>query len=313
MTPLDLQPAAPAQATGEQPRNDPAKLRHAAESFEAMLLQTMLREMREAQLENGFFGQSAGASIYEGMFESHLSESLSGGSPLGIADALMKQWQRGPGGEAPPEAVELEGKIRELRARRNYGAAVDSTRSAGAAVAAAPTRVAHGDEHSGRATPPALPHGHNEPLHSALDDKVDRSGFGWRKDPIDGARRFHAGVDLPAAKGTPVVSVAPGRVLEAGESGGYGLQVTVEHADGWTSRYAHLSKIEVRPGDRIPRGARLGRVGSSGRSTGPHLHFETARFGEPVDPAKAAPGPIRPQVLASPADVTTEHRVQRGS
>jgi murein DD-endopeptidase MepM/ murein hydrolase activator NlpD len=102
------------------------------------------------------------------------------------------------------------------------------------------------------------------------------SGFGWRIHPISGDRRFHTGLDLGAPFGTPVLSAMAGRVVQAGEMGGYGLAVIVEAASGQEQNlYGHLSAIAVRPGDQVAQGAVLGLVGSTGNSTGPHLHFET--------------------------------------
>ena len=126
--------------------------------------------------------------------------------------------------------------------------------------------------------------------------------YGWGQDPIDGTRRFHDGVDLPTAVGTPVLAVASGRVVSSETTPGYGLSVVIEHAQGWTTRYAHLSAVDAEPGQRIARGQTLGRVGNTGRSTGPHLHFEALHDGRRVDPGLAAPGELRPQVLGLNTD-----------
>jgi murein DD-endopeptidase MepM/ murein hydrolase activator NlpD len=120
-----------------------------------------------------------------------------------------------------------------------------------------------------------------------LDGGV-RSAFGWRADPFTGASRFHHGVDLRAAYGTPVPAAAAGTVVFAGERGSYGNLVVLRHADGVETRYAHLAAADVREGDALPAGAPIGRVGSSGRSTAPHLHFEVLVNGERVDPAQWA-------------------------
>lgn len=102
------------------------------------------------------------------------------------------------------------------------------------------------------------------------------SGFGWRTHPIGGDRRFHSGIDLGAPFGTPVLSALAGRVVAAGDMGGYGLAVIVEASSvGQQNLYAHLSALAVKPGDRVEQGSVLGLVGSTGSSTGPHLHFET--------------------------------------
>ncbi|MBW4656080.1 MAG: M23 family metallopeptidase [Kaiparowitsia implicata GSE-PSE-MK54-09C] len=101
------------------------------------------------------------------------------------------------------------------------------------------------------------------------------SVFGWRIHPISGDRRFHYGTDLAAPTGTPVVAAKSGRVDIASFLGGYGLTVVVHHEDGREqSLYAHLSEIFVRPGEQVNQGEVIGRVGSTGNSTGPHLHFE---------------------------------------
>jgi murein DD-endopeptidase MepM/ murein hydrolase activator NlpD len=100
------------------------------------------------------------------------------------------------------------------------------------------------------------------------------SVFGWRTHPITGDRRFHSGTDLGAPMGTPVVAAASGRVNTAGWLGGYGLTVIVNHDSAQQTLYAHMSELFVQPGQMIEQGTVIGRVGSTGNSTGPHLHFE---------------------------------------
>jgi peptidoglycan hydrolase-like protein with peptidoglycan-binding domain len=98
-------------------------------------------------------------------------------------------------------------------------------------------------------------------------------------------RRFHTGIDYPAAKGTPVTAAASGLVIVAGWSvGGWGRLVTIEHSSGTRTLYAHLSRVGVRAGQRVKVGQRIGRVGASGGTTGPHLHFEVQLRGAAVDP-----------------------------
>ncbi len=111
-------------------------------------------------------------------------------------------------------------------------------------------------------------------------------GFGWRRDPIDGAREFHKGVDIVASTGTPVRASADGLVTAAGRMAGYGATIQVVHGFGMSTRYAHLSRLMVAPGQRVKRGDVIGLVGSTGRSTGPHLHYEVFRAGVQVDPRK---------------------------
>ena len=110
------------------------------------------------------------------------------------------------------------------------------------------------------------------------------SKFGMRRDPFTGRRAHHDGVDLAAPSGTEVYSLEPGVVTFSGWKGGYGRAVMVRHADGEETVYGHLSKSLVKAGDPTSGEAPLGLVGSSGRSTGPHLHFELRRDGRSVDP-----------------------------
>jgi murein DD-endopeptidase MepM/ murein hydrolase activator NlpD len=110
------------------------------------------------------------------------------------------------------------------------------------------------------------------------------SPFGMRVHPVEGRRRMHQGVDLAVAAGRVVSSAAAGFVVRAGWTGGYGLMVEVRHPGDLTTRYSHLSAILCAPGDAVDPGQPLGLVGRTGLATGPHLHFEVWRAGEPKDP-----------------------------
>ena len=112
------------------------------------------------------------------------------------------------------------------------------------------------------------------------------SPYGWRRDPIHGRRRFHAGVDLAGRQGDVVMATAPGVVEAAGWDRGYGRRVLVRHPGGWKSLYGHLEQIFVRVGDPVDLGSPVGLMGSTGRSTAPHLHFEIHRDGQHVDPER---------------------------
>lgn len=125
-----------------------------------------------------------------------------------------------------------------------------------------------------------LPIANPSPGHSVS------STFGMRRDPLLGTPAMHSGMDFRAPTGSAILATAAGTVVSAGWNGGYGRMVEVLHADGFTSRYAHMSKIQVRKGQEISLGDRLGEVGSSGRSTGPHLHYEIHRDGEPLNPIR---------------------------
>jgi murein DD-endopeptidase MepM/ murein hydrolase activator NlpD len=112
------------------------------------------------------------------------------------------------------------------------------------------------------------------------------SNFGYRIDPFTGLQSFHEGIDFPAERGTPVVAAASGKVIESGYQPQYGKIIEIDHGNGLVSRYAHASEVFVREGDLVVRGQRVAAVGSTGRSTGPHLHFEVRLNGVPQNPAR---------------------------
>ncbi len=111
------------------------------------------------------------------------------------------------------------------------------------------------------------------------------SGFGYRIDPVYKVGKFHAGLDFAAPIGTPIYATANGIIKEANANvSGYGNHVVIDHGYGYQTLYGHMYKIKVRPGQVVMRGEVIGWVGSSGKSTGPHCHYEVHRNGIPVDP-----------------------------
>ena len=125
------------------------------------------------------------------------------------------------------------------------------------------------------------------PLRRPLRGEIDQtSGFGYRVDPFTRGLAMHTGIDFRDEWGAPVRATAPGRVTAAEWNGAYGQMVEVEHKGGLATRYAHLSSITVSVGDEVTAGSVVGRLGSTGRSTGPHLHYEMRVDGEAVDPQK---------------------------
>ncbi|MBA3438771.1 MAG: peptidoglycan DD-metalloendopeptidase family protein [Pyrinomonadaceae bacterium] len=110
------------------------------------------------------------------------------------------------------------------------------------------------------------------------------SQFGTRRDPLNGSHKHHQGMDIAAPLGTPIGAAATGTVIFAGRQGGYGNTVVIEHADGKRTRYAHAQQLYVTPGDHVRGGQTIATVGSTGRSTGPHLHFEVLENNQHIDP-----------------------------
>jgi murein DD-endopeptidase MepM/ murein hydrolase activator NlpD len=160
-----------------------------------------------------------------------------------------------------PAPEQLRGLV-EGRAAR-FGVRIDAARALGLGLFA---RAA-----------PAL-------LRWPVEDAGISSVYGMRTHPLDGQRRMHRGVDLATGAGRVVGAAGRGWVVRAGWMGGYGLMVEVRHPGDLTTRYGHLSAILCAPGDAVDPGQPLGLVGRTGRATGPHLHFEVWRGGEPSDP-----------------------------
>jgi murein DD-endopeptidase MepM/ murein hydrolase activator NlpD len=125
---------------------------------------------------------------------------------------------------------------------------------------------------------------------------VVTSNYGWRHDPIDGGIRHHNGVDIAVPIGTRVKAIAAGTVKESGSHGGYGNLVSIDHGNGMVSLYGHNSQLEVRAGDQVQAGQTVALSGSTGRSTGPHLHFELWRNGVNVTEAYLNNGAGVPEV-----------------
>jgi murein DD-endopeptidase MepM/ murein hydrolase activator NlpD len=110
------------------------------------------------------------------------------------------------------------------------------------------------------------------------------SNFGYRTDPISGGPAFHSGLDFKGPTGAPVYAAARGKIVFVGRHAGYGNSVVIDHGNDLRTRYAHMSAFRARVGDRVRGGQLIGAVGSTGRSTGPHLHFEVRLNGQPINP-----------------------------
>jgi murein DD-endopeptidase MepM/ murein hydrolase activator NlpD len=124
------------------------------------------------------------------------------------------------------------------------------------------------------------------PTQSPVSNANLGSVFGWRVDPISGRSALHTGLDFPANPGTPIYAAAGGVVVTQEFQPEYGNMVEIDHGNELISRYAHSSRVSVKKGDLIKRGQKIAEVGNTGRSTGPHLHFEVLVQGIPQDPQK---------------------------
>ncbi|MFV0282606.1 MAG: M23 family metallopeptidase [Castellaniella sp.] len=122
------------------------------------------------------------------------------------------------------------------------------------------------------------------PTLAPVDYPALSSSFGWRRNPVSGRRSMHEGLDFVAPRGTPIRAASGGLVTRAGTLRGYGKMVEIDHGNGLHTRYAHASSLLVKAGDIVRQGQQIARVGSTGRSTGPHLHFEVRMADYPLDP-----------------------------
>lgn len=258
-------PLAGLESTGNR-RED---IKKAAVQFEAFFLRQMLSEVRGSS-EGGLLDQGPGAKMFKEMLDERLADSMAEGGGIGIAQMVAEQLSSQLGVEMDPEA------IAELDRAPGAGAAEP------ASAVVAPAAAGAGGTRAGRSAYGRAP---GRLSTSPIDGVKISSSFGRRTDPIHGGSRFHGGMDLAATTGTPVKSAGPGVVVRAAFAGGYGNLVVIDHGDGLQTRYAHLDAFDVDVGDRVPAGARIGSVGETGRTTGPHLHFEVRRDGKAVDPA----------------------------
>lgn len=244
----------------------PQAVETVAQEFEALLMAQMVRQMRQSFLsdeeQDSGAGLGLGSQTMTETIDVELARALSKAGGIGLAEVLQRSMMRaGAPGMAPPAQP------------------VPAVTESPSEPVVIPTR----------ATLPVAP----SPSEPSSDLRLPlatatSSDYGWRSDPFHGTRRFHAGIDLKGAYGQPVPTAAPGRVVSAGEQGAYGLMVVVEHPNGVQTRYAHLSSISVKAGEEVASGSVVGRVGQSGRATGPHLHFEVLVNGRRVDPAQVA-------------------------
>jgi murein DD-endopeptidase MepM/ murein hydrolase activator NlpD len=276
-------PAGRAAGAAESPGDK--RVTQLAAEFESMLLLQMLREMRAAgswKAEGDDEGLGAEA-LFESL-DTELAAHLATTRGFGLANVL--------GPALAPLAAEGTGPAMPTgRAFLSAPPRLSPEPASGFAPAAPPAALLGGAPAATSSAAPVDAAGAAVGAGVGAGVSVSRaavtSPFGWRHDPFHGGARFHRGVDVRAAYGEAVVAAAPGTVVFAGEQGGYGNTVVVEHAGGLKTRYAHLSSVVVGSGDQVEAGADLGRAGRSGRATGTHLHFEVTRSGRAVDPADA--------------------------
>lgn len=308
--------AADARKDGEIQAGDREQLKRIAAEFESMLLVQMLRDMRRAGAWEDDSQEDGSGGDLSALFETidvELASHLSRVRGLGLSDELLKAFDRfashaGTAGRLDVDAHAPNGPERVAPSRKDDvglvdpGARVPPSTSRGVAIAATPAEPdLQPDTGPGASSS-------SEPRVRPVDGAVT-SPFGWRRDPFTSQVTFHQGVDLRAAYGQEVRAAAAGKVVVSHEERGYGMTVVVEHPDRSRTRYAHLSAALVRPGADVSAGEPIGRVGRSGRATGPHLHFEVTGpdgrrvrpedWARAVEPTPDGRGPVHVLARAS--------------
>jgi murein DD-endopeptidase MepM/ murein hydrolase activator NlpD len=261
-------PAAASTALSDVERKKVAELAH---QFESMLMTQMLREMRKSMLTEDETGTGLGAPAMTDTVDVELGSELSRTGGFGLSDMLIKAFDRQAAGRQPAAAPSTAAPVSVAPA----SSTVSSAGSAPATVAPVVIPTAPRPDDDGQPTAAVAP---------VLPEGQVSSGFGWRRDPFNGHPRFHSGTDVKMAYGKDVLSAATGRVSFVGEQSGYGLTVKIDHGNGLETRYAHLSESGLHAGDTVKSGQVIARSGNSGRSTGPHLHFEVLENGRAVAP-----------------------------
>lgn len=243
-------------------RKDPGALKAVAREMEALFAHEMIKAMRQTVKVTPESG--LGGDMYMGLFDLELAR-LMAERGLGVQEMLLKDLERntaGPREKAQPTEPAAEGK------RPSDPPPTETARPAREKTANQASQGVQSD-----ADGPSLPVSGNI-----------TSGFGLRRHPVHGDVRFHHGVDIAAAAGTTIYPAKSGTVVFSGEQPGYGNIVVVSHRDGLITKYAHNSVNLVKAGDEVTAGTPIGKVGSTGVSTGPHLHFEVLRRGQSVNP-----------------------------
>ncbi len=244
-------------------RDDQAA-RQAAVQFEAVLLNQLTAALNPASDvtggddEDSLFS-STGSEMYRQMFSEQMAKVMAENGGIGLAETIMRQLRA-------RSAAQPAGIDRAIAAARSVRSGTSGSASVRSALVILPVA-------------PSAP----VAIHSPLDGRIT-STFGSRRDPINGHHRVHQGVDIAAPQGTPIGAAAAGTVVFAGRRGGYGKTVMIEQADGRQTRYAHADHLLVKAGDQVVAGQVIATVGSTGHSTGPHLHFEIRENGQPVNP-----------------------------
>jgi len=248
---------------------DPEALRGAAREFESLFLHQLFKSMRQTVLkdEDSLLDAGMGGEMFTDMLDMEYAKQSAEQGGIGLAEIVVQQFgvemndahatgqsTSPPTGLVRPHAPQAPGVQRTLAYRAAH---------------------AYTEQHA------------SGELQMPVDGGRITSRFGLRKLSDDKAARMHQGLDIAASEGTPIEAARAGRVVQAGWVRGYGNTVVLDHGDGQTTLYGHASEVLVKVGDKVTAGAHIAKVGSTGHSTGPHLHFEVRKDGRAQDPSAA--------------------------
>ena len=282
-----------------------AKLRKACQGFESVFISKLFAQMRatvpkdgmlHGQYEDQYYSmfdkamcdkmaESGGIGLADMMYRQLKSRVSGGGEKAGIGDVLPANQPVGKNGVASDRlalpAAGLPPGPRSVPSQSLSPAVTAALARPGTALLAPSHEPAAGSSQNTDDISAEIQAA--EPMAAPTTGSIT-SEYGWRTDPFKGKQAWHAGMDIAAAEGDPVAACWEGTVTYAGNKGGYGNVVEIEHAGGWKSVYGHLRSYGVQVGDTVAAGGKIAEVGSTGRSTGPHLHFEMRRGSQTVDP-----------------------------
>lgn len=290
------------------------ELRAAAKQFEAIMLTQLTSALSSGEGdEDALFGSDGGSGLAKQMFSEQLAKTMAESGGVGLADMIMQKFGVN---DAPGNSLKKNGfsdamaAVKDIKGNNDFSSFTGNVNDF-EVVSTYADQIANDksaeslenamldgkirDSTRPRIVPESVLNNKMvlNPVNSSdvveyempLTGRIS-SKFGSRFHPIDKKTKFHGGVDIAVPRGTPINSAADGVVTFAGKRGGYGNVVIVEHADGRETFYAHCDKLLVEKGQIVSGGELIAKAGSTGKSTGPHLHFELRENGKSIDPMK---------------------------
>lgn len=271
---VSLSKVEPQNAQLLSPKGGSQQMKDVSQDFEALLLSFMFKAMRQTVPTSDFLGKGRDRAWYEGLLDLELARSFAHGGGIGLSALIQGDLQRlqtGRGDVATAMDAHRRG-MPTAETRRTTPTHGDHDRGAAPSSDGSPAADA-------RAPAPANPGDMGLPVAGKFS-----SPYGLRLDPFGQGLKFHHGLDIASPAGTEIRAVRPGTVLFSGWKAGYGLTVILSHEDGYRTQYSHNSRNLVQVGERVHQEQPIARVGQTGQTTGPHLHFEVQREGRSVDP-----------------------------